>query len=108
MTTPTKSVPPPSAKAVAAAAKAVDAHLYVSAHQHASRHRAELESSERCGCFFCFRTFVPTAIRAWIDGNQTALCPHCGVDSVLGASAVRIDDPFLRKMHQHHFAYRSK
>lgn len=83
--------------------------LLIDARKHASRHRAEVEGSGRCGCFFCFRTFPPTLITAWIDDNQTALCPSCGVDSVIGsASSHRLDDGFLRKMHTHWFSSRSK
>lgn len=79
------------------------------AHKHASQHRVEIEASTRCGCFFCFRTFPPLSIKAWIDASQTALCPGCGVDSVLGNSAShRIDDAFLRRMHGQFFARRSK
>ena len=86
----------------------VEQQLYNSAHTHASKHRSELEASERCACFFCFRTFVSADIKKWVDAGQTALCPHCGIDSVLGNASVRIDDKFLRKMHQHHHGYRSK
>ena len=86
--------------------KIVDPSL-LAAHKQASRHRVELEASARCGCFFCFRTFPPTSIKSWIDANQTALCPACGVDSVIG-SPHRVDDAFLRKMHGQYFAYRSK
>lgn len=79
--------------------------LYIAAHKHASRHRAEIEASGRCGCFFCFRSFASADIKAWIDANQTALCPRCGVDSVIGsASQHRIDDVFLRGMHAHFFS----
>lgn len=86
-------------------AKPVDSGLCVAAHKHASRHRAELEASARCGCFFCFRTFGHSEIKVWIDANQTALCPKCGVDSVLGsASNHRLDDTFLRGMHTHFFS----
>lgn len=78
--------------------------LYIAAHKHASRHRAEIESSSRCGCYFCFRSFASSDIKVWIDANQTALCPRCGVDSVIGsASQHRIDDAFLRGMHTHFF-----
>lgn len=93
----------------AAAVPTADQKTYIDAHKHAARHRVELEASTRCGCYFCFRTFPVSSIKAWIDANQTALCPACGVDSVLGdASLIRLDDAFLRKMHLHHFAVRSK
>ena len=83
--------------------------LYTEVLKHASRHKNELHESQRCACFFCFRTFVAKDITSWIDQNQTALCPKCGIDSVLGsASGHSIDDRFLRKLHQHHFGYRSR
>src|SRR6188474_1232150 len=62
----------------------IESELFVAAQKHANRHRAEIEASTRCGCFFCFRTFPHTEINAWIDASQTALCPACGVDSVIG------------------------
>ena len=87
----------------------IDPGLCVAAHKHSSRHREEIEASARCGCFFCFRTFASTEIKAWIDGKQTALCPRCGVDSVIGsASQHRIDDAFLRGMHLHFFVSAKK
>jgi hypothetical protein len=86
----------------------VDQQLYISAHTHASKHRLELEASDQCACFFCFKKFTSADILKWVDSNTTALCPHCGIDSVLGNASVRIDDRFLRRMHQHHHGYRSK
>jgi hypothetical protein len=75
------------------------------AREHASRHRVEIQESPRCACYFCFHRFPNTEIKAWIDTDQTALCPACGVDSVIGsASKHRIDERFLRQMHTHFFA----
>jgi hypothetical protein len=92
-----------------APAKLAGTDLLVEAHKHASKHRAELEASGRCACFFCFRSFPPSAIKVWTDASQTALCPLCGVDSVLGSeSSHRLDEAFLRKMHQHCFGSRSR
>ena len=83
----------------------IDSDLCIEAHKHSSKHRAEIEASTRCGCFFCFRTFHSAEIKVWTDGNQTALCPRCGVDSVIGsASKHRLDDAFLRGMHAHFFS----
>ena len=83
----------------------IDAGLCDSAREHASRHRAEIQASARCGCYFCFRTFPNTEIKVWIDSGQTALCPRCGIDSVIGnASRHRLDDGFLRQMHARFFS----
>ena len=83
----------------------IEPSLYIAAHKHSAKHRPEIEASARCSCFFCFRSFKSADIKSWIDSNQTALCPRCGVDSVLGsASQHRLDDSFLRGMHTHFFS----
>jgi len=83
----------------------IDKVLCDAAHVHSSRHRAEIQASARCGCYFCFHTFPHTAIKAWVDSDQTALCPACGIDAVIGdASNHRLDNKFLRQMHTHFFS----
>lgn len=58
-------------------------------HAHCSNHRGTILSGARCGCFYCERIFDPSEIVEWIDEStpeaegQTALCPHCGIDSVI-------------------------
>src|SRR5688572_5370679 len=59
------------------------------AHAHSSNHRAEILDSSVCGCFYCLATFPPVEIQDWVDEDsggqgQTALCPRCGIDSVIG------------------------
>jgi hypothetical protein len=79
------------------------------AHAHSSNHRAEIVASTRCGCFYCLATFPPGQIEEWVDEDragegQTALCPVCGIDSVLGdRSGFPIEEPFLAAMHAHWF-----
>lgn len=93
----------------AATVKLTVTEVMADAHKHGSKNRREVEESGRCGCFFCFKTFPPSLITAWVDANQTALCPSCGVDSVLGSgSSHRLDDAFLRRMHLQYFAARSR
>lgn len=64
---------------------------HISAHRNSSRHRDEIIDSEICGCFYCLQTFPPSDIADWIDEpidqEQTALCPQCGIDSVIGSSS---------------------
>jgi hypothetical protein len=77
---------------------------YVRAHTHAARHRNEIERSERCGCFYCLETFVPGEIQDWTDEGTTAMCPRCGIDSVLGsASGFSLSRDFLNRMHHYWF-----
>ena len=74
------------------------------AHKHSSKHRDEVLRSERCGCFYCLQIYAPSEIVEWIDDGQTALCPHCPVDSVIGsASGYPITKEFLEQMHRYWF-----
>ncbi|WP_412766081.1 cytoplasmic protein [Shouchella miscanthi] len=74
------------------------------AHRFSSRHRAELEQDRVCGCFFCIKVFDPKEIYEWIDDNQTAICPYCGVDSVIGeSSGFPITELFLKRLNDDWF-----
>ena len=69
------------------------------AHQHSMRNRTELLASDHCGCFYCLETYAPSEIAEWIDEEETAMCPRCGIDSVLGSkSGLPLTDEFLKKM----------
>jgi hypothetical protein len=75
-------------------------------HKHSTNHRAELEQSTVCGCFFCTRTFSLSEIDEpeWIDDDTTLLCPYCGVDSVIGSAAgYPLTDDFLSAMRKRWF-----
>ena len=75
-----------------------------SAHKHSSQHRSEIESSDVCGCFYCGKTFPPSEIQEWVDDGKTAMCPKCGIDSVLGsASGYPFTKEFLDEMNQYWF-----
>ena len=52
-------------------------------HKISSYHRGELEECGFGGCFYCRQTFNTSEVKEWIDSQQTALCPKCGIDSVL-------------------------
>ena len=75
------------------------------AHDHSSNHRDEIEKSEKCGCFYCLVIFPPSRIEEWIDEiddqGTTALCPSCGIDSVIGdKSDFPITKDFLETMQK--------
>ena len=80
------------------------AGYHITAHKHSIRHREEILANETCGCFYCFAIYPPSAVTEWIDEEQTALCPKCPVDSVIGsASGYPITREFLQRMHDHWF-----
>lgn len=74
------------------------------AHKRSINHRAQIEASDHCACFYCEAVFAPTRIEDRVDDDQTALCPVCGIDSVIGSAAgFTLDVDFLRAMHRHWF-----
>ena len=61
------------------------------AHNAARFNRDTLAQDSKCGCFYCLNIFSPSKIEEWCpeveDSEEvTAICPHCGVDSVIGES----------------------
>lgn len=74
------------------------------AHAHSLTTRKEIEQSKKVACFFCERIFNPKEIEEWIDDDLTAVCPYCGIDSVMGdKSGFSFDKAFLQEMHDHWF-----
>jgi len=93
-----------SVVAVEGSRRAMDPNTLIAAHRHSANHRPEVGSSKECGCFYCLTVFPPAAISEWCDEESTALCPKCGVDSVIGdASGYSIDEGFLRRMRDYWF-----
>lgn len=76
----------------------------IPAHRFSSSHREGLLVSKECGCFYCLRQFLPDEIVDWTDGEETAICPHCGIDAVIGdISGYEITPYFLLMMREHWF-----
>jgi hypothetical protein len=78
------------------------------AYGHSNRNRVEVLKSDDCGCFRCLAVFPPTDIRSWIDTGQTATCPACGMDAVIGsASGFQPTEELLSSMQDRWFPIRA-
>jgi len=76
----------------------------IKAHEYSSHHKKALLKDKICGCFFCLKIFSPKEITDWIDNDNTALCPHCSIDAVIGeSSGFPITEEFLEKMRDRWF-----
>lgn len=76
------------------------------AHKASFKNKESILQSQQCGCFSCKRMMSPAEVvfRAEMDGKETAWCPHCGIDAVLGdASGYPITEDFLKKMNKEWF-----
>lgn len=78
---------------------------YIEAHKHCTNNKPQLINDKKCGCFYCVNIFSPQEIEQWIEDTKgTAICPYCGIDSVIGeSSGYPITKEFLNKMHEHWF-----
>ena len=72
-------------------------------HEKSRRNRSFLEEAGVCACFYCFNEYPFEQIVEWIDEDQTAICPYCGVDAVLGFDSQLPDRQLLREMHDRWF-----
>ena len=83
----------------------MDNSKIIVAHKFSSNHKEELSKDEICGCFYCLKIFNPKEIKDWIgDYKGTAMCPYCGVDSIIGAhSGFPITAEFLSEMRKYWF-----
>lgn len=78
----------------------------VKAHEFSSSHRSAILKDKKCGCFYCMKIFSPEEITEWIEDkiDGTAICPYCGIDSIIGeCSGFPIIKEFLQDMNKHFF-----
>ena len=79
--------------------------LIIEAHKFCCNNKPMLKTDSKCGCFGCMKIYHPKEITNWIaDTDGTALCPYCGVDSVIGeSSGYPITKEFLSEMNEYWF-----
>jgi len=86
-----------------------DLESVIATHAFSRHNKFQIEESALCGRFYCFSIFIPDEIFEWADGESsdgpTALCPRCGIDSVIGTSAgfPVADTNFLKQMNTYWF-----
>ncbi|MBQ8858695.1 MAG: cytoplasmic protein [Clostridia bacterium] len=75
------------------------------AHDFCINNRGALMGDAVCGCFYCLKIFSPSEIEEWIqDEKETAICPYCGIDSIIGeSSGYPITKEFLEEMQKYWF-----
>ena len=86
-----------------------DKEAVVLAHKQSAFHRESLQHDQVCGCFHCGKLFSSKKIEDWYDDDQTACCPYCMIDSVVGESCgFEITEEFILAMEDHWFGFRRR
>lgn len=77
------------------------------AHNYAVHNYPKIKEDKICGCFYFLNIFKPSEIFDFTiepAGVNTALCPYCNIDSVIGeSSGYPITEEFLNKMNEYWF-----
>ncbi|KKN43874.1 hypothetical protein LCGC14_0698880 [marine sediment metagenome] len=72
------------------------------AHHFSSHNRISgVQKSQQCGCFCCCEIFSATEVVEYCDQavhNSTALCPRCGIDSVLPDAWIELSEELLTEL----------
>ncbi len=71
---------------------------------HATDNEIEILRSHKCGCFFCRSVFDAREVSEWASengGGASAICPKCGMPTVIGdASGAPLDEALLDEMYK--------
>ena len=66
-----------------------------------SKNKEAITKSHLAGCFFCCTMYEATAVVEYAvehDKTETAICPICGVDSVIGDASTTLNKEMLQSM----------
>lgn len=79
----------------------------ITAHEASGGNFESLKQDKICGCFYCLEIFPPSEIKdktTDLSKGDTAICPYCGIDAVIGeSSGFPITQEFLKKMNEYWF-----
>ena len=73
-------------------------------HKLSFKNREQLSNEEKLCCFYCKSYFQFADIEEWADGQLTALCPECSIDSVIPY----VDKQILNTMYHEYFEKATK
>ena len=75
-------------------------------HGKSFKNFAMIKQSKICGCFSCKKIFNASKVIDFVterDGQKTALCPYCGIDSVIQDANVEVTQELLNTMNREWF-----
>ena len=71
----------------------------------AMKNRQLVEQSTNAGCYCCLKIFDSKEIKEYTDEGQTAVCPYCEVDAVVGdMCGFVLNEEILKKAQKYWFA----
>lgn len=73
-------------------------------HAYSSHNRELVARSRKCYCFYCQSVSEAEQVTRYFEDEQTALCPNCGIDSILPDGIDEpLDESIISQMHDYWF-----
>lgn len=73
-------------------------------HAYSSHNKSLIDTSQKCYCFYCKTVMDSREIKKYTDDGQTAICPECGMDSIIPDSiGETIDETVISEMNDYWF-----
>ncbi|MEQ9288684.1 MAG: cytoplasmic protein [Cyclobacteriaceae bacterium] len=71
---------------------------------YATSNEEDLKNSELAACYYCKSIFKASEVKEFLETERTALCPKCGIDSVLPSnSPIELTTENLVELNKHWF-----
>lgn len=73
-------------------------------HNFINNYQILILNTQLCGCFYCCQFFLSDSIKEFVHNNTCALCPLCGIDSVIPLTCYPdMNKEFLDEMYNYWF-----
>lgn len=73
-------------------------------HTYSSHNRNLIAVANKCYCFYCKAIIESREIKDYADNGQTAICPKCGINSIIPDSIEEgVDEKTIAEMNEYWF-----
>lgn len=82
----------------------ISAQQLYSAIEYATSNVEALRESEQAACYYCMKIYSALEVVEFIPEENTAICPKCGIDSVLpGTCGIEFSEENLNIINDYYF-----
>ncbi len=72
--------------------------------KYATSNERALSNSDMAGCYYCKNIYPSNEVTDFLETERTALCPRCGIDSVIPSnSPIKLSPKNLSELNKYWF-----
>lgn len=73
-------------------------------HQYCTNNKKLISKANKCYCFFCMKEMKSEEIVDYLSVEETAICPYCGIDSIIPDSINdEVNITIIKEMNKYWF-----